>query len=194
MELKDLISSYQLGKITTYEKEVGSHWISQISSLHEELSREMESQGKESKSVDPILSSLVSLMDLAIECSQFQRSFSQFEDVTRVLKVRVKMSRKEIERYLDAKPVSVYGVGLYFPVEGLLLDSKFREDSRYDESLLGRKGVKFDISSIPESIRRTHEFRLAVPAMNGLFVPRKSKLMNEVRSSKSLQFFDISLL
>lgn len=105
--------------------------------------------------------------------------------------MRINSPRSVVEKVFGLKTVSVYGVGLYVVVDGILLSGSFRSSSNYDR--LGKKGILFDLSSIPENIKEEYEFGLSIPAFDGIFVPRKSVLTSWISRSSQLQFFDISI-
>lgn len=150
---------------------------------------EAENDGK----VDPILRSISELVSLASEIGQCKKEYD-FIDRPKVVRVRIRLSRAEIEKIFDVKTVSVYGSGLYVPLDGILLDSSFRRQSKYDESLSGAKhSPYFDTSSLPEEVLKSHDFRLTIPAMGGLFVPKKSRITEWINSTRAIQFFDYTI-
>lgn len=185
-----MVSNYQ-DVISLEDSKIKNSLEEYASSLRSRLEKEeIENDGK----VDPILRSMIELMDLAVECDQCKRVYDNtYEDVTKVLKVRINLSRKEIEQILNIKPVSVYGIGLFVPVEGIMLNSSFRKSSGYDDCCSNKKGAFYDTSSIPDEVLKSHEFRLSIPAIGGLFVPKKCSLMNWISSHRALQFFDLTL-
>lgn len=190
MEFSELVKNYQ-DAVSCEDAKIRSALDTYAKYLRERLEKESsENNGQ----VDPILKSMSELMDLAVECDQCQRVHDDtYEDVTKVLRVRISLSKKEIERLFNIKPVSVYGIGLFLPVDGLMLTSNFRKSSGYDDCCSGKKGASYSILSVPDEVVRSHEFRLSVPAMGGLFVPKKCHLMNWISSHRALQFFDLTL-
>lgn len=161
--------------------------------LHSQIGDDSEDSQEERKVSDPVLKSLSDLMDLAIECNQHEMKFDDdYEDKPKVCLIRIRMSKKEIERNFGIKPVSVYGMGLFLPIEGITLGPSTRNLSKYDESLVSRR-VMFNLSSIPEDIIKTHEFRLAIPAGRGLFIPKKSPITGWINSTKCIKFLDLNL-
>ena len=168
---------------------VDKFWRDKSESLH----REVESK-TESGTLDPTLRALSELIDLSIELGQYIRPEDQFKKSTCVMKVRLNLPKNMIEKCFDIKTVSFYGVGLFAPVEGLLCDSTFRRDSNYDESRSGRKHAPyFDLSSVPQELQDEYEFRIAVPAMGGLFVPKKCDMTSYISTTRQLEFFDLTM-
>lgn len=142
---------------------------------------------------DLMLKSLSELVDLAVSCDQFKMStdLSPYEEVVRVCLIRIRLSRPEIEKIFKVKTVNIYGLGLFAPLPGILLSNEIRKQSKYDESLVRRK-VMYDLSMIPEDIRNNYEFRLSVPAMSELFVPKKTRLTEWLNSTKCIKYLDFS--
>lgn len=146
--------------------------------------------------VDHDLKSLSDLMKLAVESNQTDvpllDSNPTYIDVTRVVRLRLKLSREEIRTMFGIEPVSIYGEGLYFPVEGILLPPSFRSESGYDDYVEGKRKAHYEyLKCVPKEVADTHEFRLTVPAIRRhVFVPKKSRLMDWVVSTRAIQFFD----
>lgn len=144
----------------------------------------------EEKCTDPILRSLIELTDLAVECEQHKSYDDDFQDRVKVCLVRMRLKKKEIESMFGIKPVSVYGLGLFVPIEGLVMSQGFRSKSNYDKSLESR--VRYDLSSVPEDVRKSHEFRLTVPAMDGLFIPKKTSFTSWIASVWCIKYLDMT--
>lgn len=141
---------------------------------------------------DSIMTSLYEVMKDAIDLKQYVSPINEFEDVERIIKVRVRLPRTEIEKLLGFKTYSIYGVGLYVKMEGLVLSPRTRNDINYDNSLTRRKNQYLNCDVIPEDVLKDHDFSLAVPATgNGLFVPKKSRLTEWLRGTSDLQYFDL---
>lgn len=155
----------------------------------EEYWKEWLSTTEESE--DPITKSLHQVIEVAVDCKQYERPNDEFEDVKRVVKFRIPLARDVIHQIFGIKTYSIYGVGLYTVMEGLLLSEGTRSDMNYDTC--HKKGVYLDLSSIPEEVVKTHEFRLAVPAFQGLFVPKKTRVTDWIRGTYGLQYFDMML-
>lgn len=191
MEFIDLVkNSHDL--ISLEDSKSRDSLINYSESLRSRIKSEEESSSD--GRVDLILRSMSELVDLAVECDQCKKIYDNtYEDVTKVLKVRINLSKKEIESIFNIKPVGVYGVGLFLPVEGIMLNSSFRKSSGYDDSCNGVKGAEYNLSSIPKDVIDSHEFRLSIPAMGGLFVPKKCRLMNWISSYRAIQFLDFTL-
>lgn len=175
--------------------ELGYYGISNLGleDYAQRLRNEIEERDKQKEKVsDPILRSLSELMDLALECGQHEVKLDDdYEDKFKVCLTRIKMSKVEIEKCFGVKPVSVYGMGLFLPIEGIMLSSSTRRSSRYDDSLVSRK-VRFDLSGIPEEVIKTHEFRLTIPAGQCLFVPKKAPITGWLSSTKCIKFLDLN--
>lgn len=143
--------------------------------------------------VDYNLRSLSELMDLSVKCNQTEVPFEDdYQDVTRVVRLRVRLSLSEIQSMFGVTPVSIYGEGLYFPIEGILLPPSFSKESGYDRILEGKQKVTYCYEPLlPKEVVDTHEFRLTVPAIRRhIFIPKKCSLINWVNSTRAIQFFD----
>lgn len=151
-----------------------------------------ETGGDPKAKCDPTLKSISELISLAVECDQTDCT-EDFVDKPKVLKVRIGLSRKEIEKVFGIKTVGVYGIGIFIPVEGIWLDEGFRSRSNYDKCILRTGRHFFDTSSLPEEIVKTHMPHLTVSAMRGVFMPKRSRLTEWVSSYRSLQYFDFNL-
>lgn len=141
-------------------------------------------------SKDVMKESLYEVVKAAYEVGQHLHNSDEFEDVDRIVKIRIKLPRANIEKMFGVKTYSIYGVGLYTTLKGICLTPSTREKINYDT--FTKKGVKFDLSSIPEDVRKTHDFRLTIPAgKSGLFVPLKTELTDWLSGTWSLQYFDL---
>lgn len=171
---------------TTDEELLDNFWRKWINTLNpEQLPMEDDSE-------DLMKKSLYEVVKTAYENGQHLHPSSELEDVSRVVKIRIKLPRKNIEKMFGVKTYSIYGVGLYTVLEGICLSSSTRNRINYDT--FTKKGVKFDLSSIPEDIVESHEFRLTVPAgRSGLFVPKKSELTSWLAGTWSLEYFNLNL-
>lgn len=167
--------------------DVEEFWKNRLSEMKVQVKEMEDSDGYS----DPTMTSLVELMELAVSLKQYSRPTRQFNPVSKILKIRINTPRSVIEKIFGLKTVGVYGVGLYAVVDGLLLSRSFRTSSNFDS--IGKKGVKYDLSSIPEDIKESYEFGLSIPAFDGIFVPKKSVLTSWITRSSQLQFFDISM-
>ena len=134
--------------------------------------------------------SVYEVMKIAIENDQYLPSYNEYEDVKRVVKFRIRMPREAMKKTLGIDTWSIYGSGLFTVMEGILLSKSTRNRSGYDT-----KGVHayFDTSFIPEDIRKTHVFSLAVPALDGLFVPKYCSLTRWMSSRNQIQYFDLTI-
>lgn len=164
-------------------------WNNRLSEMRKQVSEFEISEGY----VDPTLKSLVDLMELAISVRQYEGFVgNMFTPVTKVIRVNIKSTtRYVVERETGVKMISVYGVGLYTTMEGLMLSESFRDQSNFDK--FGKKGVVYNLSDIPDGYLDDYEFRLSIPALNGLFVPKKSLLTQCIDRAWQIQFFDISI-
>lgn len=141
---------------------------------------------------DIMLLAMTSLMDALLECEQYRVLTEDcFEDISKICLVRIRMSAQEVARKFQAKVVNVYGTGMFIPIEGIFLSSETRQKTYYDASCRGRKDVSFDVSFLPEDVIRTHEFRLSIPALDGLFIPKKCEMVEWINSTKCLKYLDI---
>lgn len=179
----EMLKTYEMSR-----EEVANYW--------EDTTLDYETKVKLSEEtgemIDPTLKNLAQLMRLAMDCKQYERPLiNEFEEVTKVLKIRINMPRKMIEQCFGIKTISLYGVGLFAPVEGILLSQGFRSRSGYDTCTT--KYGHYDLSEVPEDARSKYEFRLSIPALGGLFVPRKSAMTNWISRISQLQFFDLTV-
>ena len=181
MEVREL---YEL--LTKSPSDVGEYWMDRSNAMKAKIAEVEEGKGE----ADLILRQLSELLDLACEYEQYNRPSVDFEKVTRVAMIRLRMPRPMIEKVFKVKTVSLYGAGLFAPVEGILMTSKFKQESGYEDC--HRKHGKFDLSSVPEEIMKEYDFRLASPSgYGGLFIPKKTAMTHEMTSWKQIKFFDI---
>lgn len=134
--------------------------------------------------------SLYDLVKVAVENEQYKMPFREFTEVKRVVKFRVRLSREEIHKIFKVKTYSIYGVGLFTLMDGIMLTSQMRDYTGYDTT---GKHAYFDLSRVPSNLIEDYDFRLSIPALGGLFVPKKSPLTRWMDSTKQLQYFDIEL-
>lgn len=171
---------------TTSEELLDNFWSKWINTLNP------EQVPYEEDSTDLMKSSLYEVVKAAYENGQHLHIRDELKDVNRVVKVRIKLPRENIEKMFGVKTYSIYGVGLYTVLEGLCLSPSTRNRINYDTFM--KKGVKFDLSSIPQEIVDTHEFRLTIPAgKSGLFVPKKSELTSWIAGTWGIQYFDLDI-
>lgn len=145
-------------------------------------------------SKDSVTRNLIELVELAVACNQYRFEENEFEDVPRVVRLNIKLPRANIEKYFGVKTYSLYGVGLFTVVEGLMLSPTTRESLGYDtwkESTCINNSPCLDFACIPSQLRRNHRFDLVTPAMTGLFVPKESPMMDWVRANWAIQYFDL---
>lgn len=169
--------------MTMPQDQVEEYWMNKVESLR----REIESQSVS----DPLSVSFLELMEEAISHDQYVKT-SDYSRVTRMVRIRMRMPRKLIEQLFNVKTTSVYYTGLYIPMEGLLVSEGLRYRSHYDH--VNQKGVWFDLAShMPDWFKDEYEERLSIPAMGGLFVPKKSAMTQSgyLTRANQLQFFDI---
>lgn len=140
---------------------------------------------------DIVVRDLSSLIEKCVECEQWRRADNEYFDPTvRVLRVRTNMSRKVIEKVFEVVTIPVKNVGLFIPIEGLISSYKFRIESGYDDSFKRRGNYNLDL--VPDDLRRDYAFRLSIPAMDGLFIPKNTKLVDTISSVKQIQFLDVT--
>lgn len=181
----ETLKTYELIGMPDYK--VDEYWEDRVDQYKSLIKKAEES----SQVIDPVLKNLSELIDLAVSLDQYKTASGEFNEVTRVLKLRINMPRKMIEKCFNLKTIGLYGVGLFAPVEGLLLSEGFRKKSGYDTCT--KKRGFYDLSSVPEDIRNSYEFRLSIPANGGLFVPKKSDLTSWISRAGQLQFFDLTV-
>lgn len=166
---------------------IEEYWKTHVDQMRIKISEMEDSDGY----VDPTLTSLLELMETALEIEQYKRPVSYYEPVSRLVRIRVNAPRSVVEKVFGLKTISVYGIGLFAVVDGLLLSSSFRNKSNYDR--IGKKGVTYDLSDIPEDLKEEYEFGYSISAFEGIFVPKKQVLTSWISRSSQLQFFDISI-
>lgn len=156
--------------------------IRTLSSLTEETS---------DKEDDFLLKSVYQLTDLALRCRQYEKVVEDvLDDTEKVCLVRTKFSCSDLKVLFGVDPVNVYGTGIFLPLEGIILGPCSRERSCYDQSLEGKSF--YDVSFLPEDIVKSHEIRLSIPAMSGLFIPKKTEITEHIYSIKCLKYLDVS--
>lgn len=182
MKIKSPLSLINQGR-----DKIEEYWKERLDQMKVQVMEMEDSEGYS----DPTLSSLVELMELAISLKQYDSPRGTYEPVSRLVRIRINVPRSVVEKVFGLQTVGVYGIGLYAVVDGLLLSSTFRNKSNFDR--LGKKGISYDLSEIPDSIKKEYEFGLSVPAFDGIFVPKKSVLTSWISRSSQLQYFDISV-
>lgn len=138
---------------------------------------------------DTLSESLKELIDAANGINQMSIPDNEFEDTTKIVKVRFKLSRKSVEKMFNIKTYSVYKVGLFIPLEGLILSPLTRRAMNYDG--YAKLHAKFNLDCIPEDVLNSHEFRLTIPAGCNLFVPKKSEVTQWISSIHNIQFLEL---
>lgn len=166
---------------------VEEYWKERLNQMKVDVKALEDSEGV----VDSTLSSIVELVELAVSLKQYERPYDLYSKTKRIVRLRMDISKSTIEKDWGMQAVGVYGIGLYVVVDGLLLSGAFRDKSNFDYT--HRKGVRYDLSDIPEELQKEYEFGLSIPAFEGIFVPKKSLLTSYAYRSGQLQFFDLSL-
>lgn len=196
--MSEIVERYQL-KVAP-EDVVKRYWEEHVVQAKNDLSAfedtvDPNTKDYEIRSTLSFKRSYTELMEEAVHLEQYKKCSDTYEKVTRLIRIRIDLARPLIEQYFKLRTISLYGIGLYTPLEGLILSESFRVSSKYDESLIPLKGSPaFDISAIPKDIQDEYEFRLAIPAMQGLFVPKKSRMTQDwIGTAKQLEYLDIML-
>lgn len=171
------------GLLSTNE-ERAAYWSVWLSEAEETLSKSTDEKNW-------LQQSLYEVTKVAIDNEQYAVPVYEYEEVKRLVEVHIGMPRDGIKKYFNVDTYSIYGTGTYVLIEGIVLTRETRNQIRYDEILTGRKWASYDLSSIPEDILEKYAFNLAVPALGGLFVPKKSKLTEWLHSIRSLKYYDI---
>ena len=133
---------------------------------------------------------LYQIMKIAIENEQYIKPYNDFTKVSRVCKVKVPLSREEIKKLFQIDTYSIRSVGLYTLLEGMMFTQSFRVSCGYDQTGIHRN---CNLSSIPPEIRSEYAFNLLIPAMGGLFVPKKTNFTEWMESRKQIEYFDIMI-
>lgn len=131
---------------------------------------------------------LYQIMKLAIEHEQYVRPYDDFTKVTRVCKVRIPLSREEIKKVFNIETYSIRAAGLYVLLDGMMFTSSFRRSSGYDQQGIHRR---CDLPTVPKEVRQEYAFNLLVPAMGGLFVPKKCNFVDWLTNRHQIEYFDI---
>jgi len=197
VEVKNSTERYKLR--TASIEDIKSYWDNQVELAREDLSKfedlitSVNEKDYEIMSTLSFKKSYVELIEKAVSLEQYKRCTTVYEPATRVLRIKIDLPRPLIEKYFNLKTISLYGIGLYAPIEGLLLSAGFRSSSKYDESCRPVKEAPlFDISNIPEDIRKDYAFNLAIPASDGLFVPKKCTMTKDwLYTTRQLEYLDL---
>ncbi len=131
---------------------------------------------------------IYNIMKIAIEHKQYLRPDYDAEPVTRMVKIRIPLSRAVVERTFHVETFTIRGSGLYVLMEGIYYTESFRRQSGY-----GSPDGAFNITTIPQNIKDEYDWRLTTPAMGGLFIPKKTDLTAWLKNTQSIEFFDITL-
>lgn len=140
---------------------------------------------------DTMARQLYNIIEKAYELKQFSYPEDEFEDTTRLLRVRIDFSQKELKACFGIDTYNLYGEGLYLPIEGIMLTSGTRSAINYDNSVT--KGARLKLDGLPVDVISTHKWGCAVPALNGLFVPKKTRIMEYIYSARALQYLDLQI-
>lgn len=138
---------------------------------------------------DTMAKQLYNVISKAYELKQFAYPENEFEDVTRLLRVRIDFSQKELKCCFGIDTYNLYGEGLYLPIEGILISSGTRDAINYDNAV--SKGARLKLECIPDEVIETHKWGCSVPALDGLFVPKKTRIMEYIYSARALQYLDL---
>ena len=170
-------------------EELKNYWETRI----EETRKTIESMTDEEKKFDPTFTSLYELLRRSVEFEQYKKvdDSVDFVEVTKMCRIRISSPRKTLEHALGIETLSLYGVGLYTPVEGIMLSSAARAKSNYDDA--SKKHVFLDFSFIPDEVYQTLDTRLISGALGGLFIPKKSGLTSWMSRYWQMEFFDITM-
>lgn len=146
-----------------------------------------EQEDKDGKS-DFLQRSLFDVTKLAVENEQYDHPASETDVVKRVMRVNLKMSRDSIKKIFEQETYTIYGIGVYTVIEGYLLTPETRKLSGYDSK---GKHSYFNEWVIPEEVRKNGKITLAVPALGGLFVPKRSVMIDWIWYRSQIQYFEL---
>ena len=135
--------------------------------------------------------SLYEVMGEAIKLRQYEVPNKEYEvcDVKRMVKFRSYTSKEELKRTLGIEVLSIYGMGYFTVLEGIILHPDTRRLINFDG-----KDKKYDLTLIPQDIIDSHDFYFAVSCHgNYLFVPKKSSLLRWIEKAYNLQYFDLAV-
>lgn len=169
-----------------------------LTSLEEKVRKSLERNAEELRTQyletsESDIRSVLRLTELELDCNQYVRLTDDcFESIRRICLVRIRMSPDDIAKNFGVEVVHINYVGVLIPIEGIFLSSATRDKLHYDSCIQGKKGVKYDTSFLPDEIVDSYEFRLAIPAFSGLFVPKKCSLTDSMSSVKCLEYVDVS--
>lgn len=177
---------------TTQEENRKNYLESYLSNSAKIISEMNEDEAdKEIVKTNRMIKDLHELMQACYDNDQYVIPRDEYEDVSRLVRIRTKRSKKEMDSIkLDVPTYYVYGMGMYALMEGIILSSSTRKTLNYDNC--HKKGRVYNINCIREDIRESHDFRLAIPCYGGLFVPKKSVITEMLRGTFDLNFFEVS--
>lgn len=142
----------------------------------------------EQEEIDPLQKSLYQLMELAISLKQYERPDDENEEVSRVIRFSIDLPNELVESLFKVKVYTLYGTGSFTVMDGLLLTRETKERMGYPTS---GPFKYYDTHMFTEEQRKTYNFSLPTPAMGGLFIPKRTRLLEWITRNKQLQYFDI---
>lgn len=180
---------------TQEEQKIQKYWEDNVSYLEDKLNEAYGDDG--SGKPDLELRQLVDLMRAAIlEYDQYKKVplSESYIKCTRLVQVRMPLSRESIHLLFRVKTYSMNGIGLYIPLEGILISSSLRKQSNWDDSQTSKK-VEYNMKKLmPDWFGQEYVQRLAMSADNGLFIPKRCKMIDDgwIDNRRQLSFFDLS--
>lgn len=133
---------------------------------------------------------LYQIMKIAIDNEQYVKPYDDFMKVSRVCKVMIPLSREEIRKSFNIETYSIRSIGLYTLLEGMMFTKSFRDNCGYDQVGIHRN---CNLNTVPDDIRKEYAFNLLIPAMGGLFVPKRTSFTDWMETRKQLEYFDIMI-
>lgn len=174
------------------------YWTDRLSDLKnrveirdDEINSYVKIKGKKPphNSDDLLLDDMYELVSAIVECRQWENCINGYDKVKRVCRIMTRSPRSELEKNFNIKTISLYGVGLYVIVEGVLLSYTMRNLINYDNSFKRKQFIKLDKA---EGLEKEYDFRLISSAFGtGLFIPKKSALTSSLSRAYQLQYLDI---
>jgi hypothetical protein len=172
-------------------EQIKKHWEDKLSEYKEEIAIQENTlvNGKPMKP-EYFLRSYSDLIEAALRYQQYEGVDPElgvdYVKTTKLCRITATMNKEELEKNLGLECYTLYGHGLFAPVEGYVTTRQFREKSNYDWTR--KRGVYFDLFDLEKEPIMKH---LAVPFRSGLFIPVKSSLTSLLRSTRCIQVLEI---
>lgn len=154
------------------------------------LSKKVEEQLDRDGFLDYVTDSYSKLMEYAVRLKQYKPCTTDYEKVTKLVKLKYKINVDLLRRIFNVDSINVYGEGNFVPLEGVMTSKDVRNSSNYDSS---GKYSYYSTTAFPDWVVNEYKCGLAIPAFDGLFIPKRCALIDRLSTIKQLEFFDITL-